>query len=192
MYAKKRNGNKLVVTLIAMALLMGCAVGGTLAWLVTKTDPVVNTFTPSNISIKLTESANLDLKMVPGADITKDPKVQVLANSEACWLFVKLEKSANFDQYMTYDMAAGWTIVNGENNVYSRKHDATGNTDGEPIGIIANNKVSVNSNVTKDMMTAANNAQPTLTVTAYAVQQTGFDAAANAWTEAKKLDSSAN
>lgn len=192
MYAKKRNGNKLVVTLIAMALLMGCAVGGTLAWLVTKTDPVVNTFTPSNISIKLTESENLDLKMVPGADITKNPKVQVLANSEACWLFVKLEKSANFDQYMTYGMAEGWTPVNGETNVYYRQHAATGNTDGELIGIIANDKVSVYSNVTKDNMTAANNAQPTLTVTAYAVQQIGFDTAADAWTEAKKLDSSAN
>ncbi len=36
---------KLVVAMLAVTLLIGCAIGGTVAWLTAKTDPVVNTFT---------------------------------------------------------------------------------------------------------------------------------------------------
>ena len=39
------------VALISMALLLFCSVGGTLAWLATSTDPVVNTFEPGEIDV---------------------------------------------------------------------------------------------------------------------------------------------
>ena len=104
---------KFALSIAAIALVICCAVGGTLAWLTDQTASVKNTFTVGNIDITLAESENLDLKMVPGNTITKDPKVTVEGGSEACWLFVKVEKSANFDDFLTYTIDSGWKSVDG-------------------------------------------------------------------------------
>ena len=79
---------KKVLSIVAVVLVLCCAIGGTLAWLTDRTNPVVNTFTVGDINIELKESENLNLKMVPGNTIAKDPKVTVKADSEACYLFV--------------------------------------------------------------------------------------------------------
>ena len=113
----KKKGLAMVLALVLLAV---CAVSGTLAWLTAKSDTVVNTFTTSDIKVELTET-NETYKMVPGYDIHKDPKAKVLAGSEECYLFVKLDKSQNFDTFLTYEMAEGWTLVPSETNVYFRK-----------------------------------------------------------------------
>lgn len=41
------------VSLVAVVLVLCCAVGGTLAWLTAKSDVVTNTFAPSDINITL-------------------------------------------------------------------------------------------------------------------------------------------
>ena len=112
---------KTFVLLLALVLIAGAAVGGTLAWLTATTGEVKNTFTTSNIEIELAENAggtNKEFKMVPGCTITKDPKVTVKANSEDCYLFVKVEKSTNFDAYMEYAIDTGWTALTGVDGVY--------------------------------------------------------------------------
>ena len=85
---KKRT----LALILALVLVFGAAVGGTIAYLTDTTDPVTNTFTVGNIDITLAETKD-DFKMVPGCDIAKDPKVTVTANSEDCWLFVKIDES---------------------------------------------------------------------------------------------------
>lgn len=177
---------KKVLSIVAVVLVLCCAIGGTLAWLADKTDPVVNTFTVGDINIDLDESDNLDLKMVPGKTITKDPFVKVEANSEACWLFVKVVKSANFDDFMTYTIADGWTALPGADGVYYRQVAAT-TTAAVTFPVLAGNTVTVKTDVTKTMLnnlTAAT--YPTLTFTAYAVQSDGITNVADAWTEAQK------
>ena len=57
---RKGVGAKAVVMLLAVVLLLGISVGGTLAWLTAKTNPVNNVFTPSNIDVTLTETWNTD------------------------------------------------------------------------------------------------------------------------------------
>ncbi len=47
---------KLGSTVVAIALLLTLTVGGTIAWLITKTEPVTNTFTPSSVSCTVTET----------------------------------------------------------------------------------------------------------------------------------------
>ena len=91
---------KLLIPIMILILVIG-AVGGTLAWLTDKTDPVTNTFTVGNVDITLAETTGKTYKMVPGQTITKYPKVTVEAGSEECWLFVKIEKSTNYDNFMT-------------------------------------------------------------------------------------------
>ena len=160
---------KSLALVLALAMIVVCVVGGTLAWLTDKTGPVTNTFTYGDINITLAESDNLDLKMIPGYTITKDPKVTVKAGSEKCYLFVKVQKSANFDSFMTYDMADGWTALDGVSGVFYRVVDT--NQMGTPISVLKNDQVTVKDTVTKDDMKAlTENTYPTLTFTAYACQ----------------------
>lgn len=173
---------KTLISIIAVALVICVSIGGVLAYLTAITDPVVNTFTVGNINLGLTETTGSNYKMVPGQTITKDPKVTVEANSEASYVFVKVTKSTNakFDDYMTYDMAEGWTALDGVEGVYYREVSATtANTD---FVVIKNNTVTVKDTVTKEMMdTLTEETYPTLTFKAAAVQKAGIDDAASAW-----------
>lgn len=169
---------KSVALVLALALVVVCIVGGTLAWLTATTTPVVNTFTTSDINITLEETGATNnansYQMIPGYTITKDPKVTVKAGSQKCYLFVKLEKSANFDDFLTYEIADGWDQLKNDENqdvagVFYRTVDTNGM--GTPISVLKNDQVAVNENVTKAMMSGLNASSfPTLKVTAYASQ----------------------
>lgn len=175
---------KKLTTVLAIVLVVALSVAGTYAYLTDKTGPVVNTFTVGNVNIDLTETTGDSYKMVPGATIEKNPKVTVEADSEACWLFVKVEKSANFADFLTYDMATGWTKL--EEGVFYRQVAASAAD--QDFAVLANDTVSVKPDVTKAMMDAIENGtatKPTLTFTAYACQADGFTSAAAAWDEVK-------
>lgn len=51
----KTNRPKHFAGLLALVLILVCTVGGTVAYLVTHTDPVVNTFTPGEVSCQVEE-----------------------------------------------------------------------------------------------------------------------------------------
>lgn len=171
MYSKKGSNLKLIATLLAIVLLIGCGIGGTIAYLQAKSDPITNTFTASNLSITLTESKPTDqtAKMVPGADIEKDPKITVSPDSEDCYVFVKIGKSANFDTFMTFSPAADWKVVPNVNDVYYREVKNADTT--RTFSVLADNKVTVKATVTKaDMASISDNNKPSLSFTAYAIQ----------------------
>ena len=196
---------KSLALVLALAMIVVCVVGGTLAWLIATTPEVKNTFTAGDINITLAESEDLDLKMIPGYTIAKDPKVTVLAGSEKCYLFVKVAESDNFGDFMTYTIAAGWKALDGVPGVYYRVVDTDGM--GTAYSVLgagsetysnveytwSDNQVLVKPTVTKADMNALNadGAQPTLTFTAYAVQlnknNTTEFTAAEAWALAKTL-----
>lgn len=178
---------KRFLTVAALVLVVTAVIGGTLAWLVDTTEELNNTFTPSNIAIDLAESENLDLKMIPGWAITKDPKATVKANSEDCYVFVKVvegigevkvgEKTYAFGDFLTYAIAEGWTrgegTGEGKNGVPTDVwyREVTGSTADQEFPILKDDQVQVRESVTKEMMnaiTGENN--PTLTFTAYAAQ----------------------
>ena len=176
---------KKLTTVLAIVLVVALSVAGTYAYLTDKTGPVVNTFTVGNVNIDLTEGTGEFYKMVPGTTIEKNPKVTVEADSEACWLFVKVEKSAKFADFLTYDMANGWTALDGVNGVFYRQVAASGTA--QNFDVLADNQVIVRSDVTKTMMDGLTDAtRPTLTFTAYACQTAGIDTAVKAWAEVGK------
>lgn len=181
---RKRRGisTKALVALLALVLVIGCSLGGTLAWFVDE-DEVVNTFTVGNINIQLEESPDLNLKIVPGVPITKDPEVTVLANSEACWLFVQLEEENwpvfNGDRKADYQFADGWIKL--DDGVYYREVDAETAKTGATYGVLQNDVVTVSSTLTKDEIATVMANQPKLTITACAVQKEGVDTAPEAW-----------
>lgn len=179
----KKKGLALV---LALTLLVVGVVAGTLAWLTAKSDVVTNTFTTSNIKVELKETNGPEYKMIPGYTITKDPKATVLAGSEECYLFVKLDKSTNFDDYMTYEMADGWTALKDVNGVYYREVKTA--DIGKAYSVLKDNQVTVKDTVTKEQMNALDvegAVKPTLTITAYASQlyknATETFSAAKAW-----------
>lgn len=202
---KKSVSMKTLVLLLAVMLLIGGTVGGTLAYLATKSDEVKNTFTPSDITIELKETAT-DFKMVPGSTITKDPKVTVKSGSEPCYLFVKIdaangvvakkENDTGYDltkDFVTYEVATGWTKLDTSDDTvvyYRTVGESTALTADQEFTILKDNQVQVLSSVTKTMMEsleAENATKPTLSFTAYAVQKANINDAARAWEQAKDL-----
>ena len=170
----------LAVLACTVALVAG-TVAATLAFLTDKTNSITNTFVAGDISITLTETAVEEFKMVPGTDIAKDPKVTVEAGSEACWLFVKLDKSPNFDTYLTYaivDGADGWETLDAENGIYYRYVEAT--TKDTTFQVLAGNVVKAKPEVTKEQYNSINANNLTLIVTAYAIQHAGFETTGDA------------
>lgn len=175
---------KTMTLILALVLVVGCVVGGTVAWLVAETTPVTNTFTTSDIEVTLSETFNTDsdgdgtndkwqAQMIPGYSYTKDPKVEVSTDSVDCYLFVKFDETNNPSTYLTYTStltaANGWTQGDGTDipaNVWYRKVMASDTT--RSWELLSGNTISVKDSVTKDNMEAA--ASATLTYTAYASQ----------------------
>ena len=181
-HANRRSvSSKAFAAVLALALVLGGALGGTVAWLVAKSDPVVNTFTYGDININLEETTGSSYKIIPGVDIAKDPKVTVEADSEACWLFVKVDEVGTFvADKVTYSVADGWTALTGQPGVYYREVGAvTADTD---FYVLKDNVVKVSDTLTKEDIKDITT-RPTLTFTAYAVQKDGIADAATAWSK---------
>lgn len=180
--------------LLTFVLIFGAAVGGTVAWLTAKTDDVVNTFTVGNIKIDLWEhelkadgSLNMDKKVtaneydfVPGDTLLKDPTAEVLANSEACYLFIRVKEENNtVDEVKIVNYTVDesvWKAVPDQKGYWYCTISADEAEAGITKSILTNQNSTVNTDnvmvsdrVTKEMadkMTAA----PTITFTAAAIQ----------------------
>ena len=183
---------KIAALIAAIVLVIGCTAGGTVAWLVSKPDPITNVFTVGNINAELTEEAK-EFKIVPGVNITKNPIATVKAKSEDCYLFVQLteENWPNFTEAdnttrkVKYEIENGWTKL--EDGVYYREVDKSEVDQAFPV--LKDNQVTVSSTLTKENADAIQKAgTPKLTVAVYAVQKESMGSAADAWETAKAKD----
>lgn len=184
-----KNMKKILILSLAALLLVAVSVGGTIAFLTDTTDAVTNVFTTSHVDITLEETEQT-YKMIPGAVLPKDPTVTVLADSEACWVFVKIDEEGNVANYIEYTVASPWQAVPGYTGVYYIEQAATA-TD-VPYPVLANDQVTVKEGLDNADMTAAETNQPKLTFTAYAVQKEAAGSAAEAWVIAEQLEYPAN
>ena len=187
----RKEGRK--ISPLRMFLLSFClcalifsAVGGSLAWLMAETDPVVNVFTYGNIKIDLKETTGDHYKMTPGKELAKDPRLTVKADSENCWLFVKIEESTDkaLSDFVEYQVADGWIALANTTGVYYREVNAADEDVSFPV--IKDDKVKVKGSVTQEMLEQLNDQNyPKLTITGYAVQRDAeiaeVDTAAEAW-----------
>ena len=188
---RRSVSSRAFIALLALVLVIGCVAGGTVAWLVAKTEPVVNTFTYGNIDIALTETTGTSYKIIPGTDIPKDPKVTVKGGSEACWLFVKVEKVGDIGTSTTdpvrYAIDTGWAQLKDKDGkdvsgVYYRLVDAV---DKDAVfNVLKDNKIIVSGELTKETINGYAVQQPKLTFTAYAVQKENIPDAKTAWENA--------
>lgn len=140
---KKRT----LALLCAVTMIVGIAVGGTLAWLVSNGGSVTNTFTIGDVTATLAETGAEDgqkaYEMVPGQNEAKDPNVTISTDSVDCYLFVKVTDT-NVSTYINYQVDGSmWTALDASAypGVYYYKNAGTDNkiTDAEkdaPIYIL--------------------------------------------------------
>ena len=191
---------KILALTLVFALALALGIGGTVAWLTAQTSPVVNTFTVGDINITLAETGTTNnaknYTFVPGDTLAKDPKVTVTAGSEDCYLFVKVEEANNTATGLTgkvinwsvdagTDPASTWVPVPEHQGYWYRTVPAvaadTTVNDLPSFYVLKDNQVTVNEEVTKDMVTGLTANKPTITVTAAAVQKDNVADVTAAW-----------
>ena len=194
----KRKGvaTKTMFMILAVVLIVGISVGGTLAWLTATTDTVTNTFTVGDINITLAETTGNTYKFVPGDKLAKDPKVTVTGGSEDCYLFVRITEKNNTvpdsttdEKVINWAVASGWTAVADHDGYWYREVSSKETDQAYAVltdGIADDGKdgsVSVSTLVTKDMVDTLNTNRPQIVVTAAAVQKDNVTDVADAFSK---------
>lgn len=217
MTKKSRRVAKARRVLLALSLVlvtMVVAVGGTIAWLTDSTGTVTNTFSGSGINVDLVETDSADedtdaqnnsYQIVPGVNITKDPKVSASADVPY-YVFVSVtetnipdweykytndngeevtEKKVSYTLALTE--ANGWKVLKteGDQTIYYKEMEE--NQKLTDFSIIVNDTIYVSSQVTKEELVTLTTKVPQIVVKAYAIQKansatTNFTAA-EAWDE---------
>lgn len=185
-YSRKRKGvaTKTMILVLAVMLIVGCTIGGTLAWLTAQSETVTNTFTVGDINISLAETTGASYKFVPGDKLAKDPKVTVTGGSEDCYLFVRIKEEKNTvlnqttgEKVINWAIATGWNPVAGHNGYWYR--EVTSSNSDQVYTVLADEittdtydgSVSVSTLVTKDMVNTLKTNTPKIIITAAAVQK---------------------
>ncbi|MBE5762172.1 MAG: hypothetical protein E7334_09260 [Clostridiales bacterium] len=197
MQAVKSVSIKAVILLLAAVLLIGCTAGGTLAWMISKTAPVTNTFVAGDIgSLTLDESTGDSYIVTPGVDIVKDPVITFSGNNVDAYLFVEVQAdgwevsddgmtySIGSAREMSWEMDDRWTML--DSGVYYLEVFADENTldadASDKHGIISGSRIRVSHTITKDTISSCTK---DLGFIAYAIQKDGFDSVFEAWAQAK-------
>lgn len=72
-----KGRGRLAMMVLSVVLLLALAVGGTLAWLSTKTTPVINTFTPAKVTCDVTENFNENTGVKTNVNVKNNGNIDV-------------------------------------------------------------------------------------------------------------------
>ena len=72
-----KGRGRLAMMVLSVVLLLGVAIGGTIAWLSTKTTPVTNTFTPAEVTCDVTEDFNENTGEKTKVNVTNTGNIDV-------------------------------------------------------------------------------------------------------------------
>ena len=122
-------------------------------------------------------------KLLPGHEYDKDPTVHVAANSETCYVFVKVENGISAIEADDNTIAAqiadnGWKVLEGVDSVYY-KEDVAGAAE-----LVVFETFVIAGEVTNEELEDYDEA--TVVVTAYAVQDDGLSLT-EAWNAVKDI-----
>lgn len=81
-----RRPKRLATLLVSLLLVLGVAVGGTVAFLSTRTDSKENTFTPSKVTCEVTETFNNNVKSQVAVKNTGDTTAFIRAAINVTWM----------------------------------------------------------------------------------------------------------
>ena len=81
-----RRPKRLATLLVSLLLVLGVAVGGTVAFLSTRTNSKVNTFTPSEVTCEVTETFDKNVKSQVAVQNTGDTTAFIRAAINVTWM----------------------------------------------------------------------------------------------------------
>ena len=202
-----KTKSKALLLMLCAVLLVAASVLGTMAYL-TSTDHVTNTFSVGEVTLGGAGQYGLDeakvdvygdsidgvarvqgneYKLLPGHNYTKDPTVHVDNDSEASYIFVEVKNGiaeieapsveGGYQNIAAQILANGWKLLEG--NVYYKEWAAAENATADYADLIVFNEFEINGNVDAARLATFKDAE--IVINAYAVQQDGFNSAADAW-----------
>lgn len=175
---EKKN---MLLTGTAVALAAALSVGGgAYAYLQDNTDPVVNAFDTNKVTVDLAETTENVYDIIPGTEQAKDPKVTVNATVDS---YVFVEVTDKTDGLVSYEIAEGWTKLDGFDNVYYR--EANAQAEAQVFDVLKDNKVAYSADLeNSDMMSGGKLKEGLeLSFEAAAIQKDGFETSLAAyWT----------
>ena len=210
---ENKKAKKVVALLLCAVLLVVGSVSATVAYL-TDSKSVTNTFTVGKVAITLDEAitdvygvadgtnraqTGNKYKLIPGHTYVKDPTITVEANSEDCYLFVKVvngikdyEVASGSNKTIAEQIGLnGWTKLDSAStptyNVYYQMY--TSQDTSKKVKVFENFEIAPDVNTeasTKDAWAAVTESNTKITITAYAVQEDGLNVG-NAWNAVKDL-----
>lgn len=193
------NAKKIVTAGLALVMVAGISVAGTLAFLTDDTDLVKNTFTVGNVNITLDE-ANVDkkdaegvdnssvardtantYKLIPGSTYDKDPIVHVTKDSEPCWVIVDVNNGlGDAEAAVTEDSlgtiadqitANGWTKKGDYYYMEVNQEDLDEVEDGKTLDLTVFTKFAIKGDL--EDATYEDLADAEITIKAFAIQSEG-------------------
>ena len=195
---KNSKLRRILLTLACAVLLVSLSVGATLAYLTSTPTKVTNTFVVGEVKIELDE-ADVDgsktnvttegrdkenaYHLYPAKTFDQDPTVHVLTGSEKCYVFVKVEngiadiETEEEGKTIAEQMEAkGWFAVPGyeSQNIYYYGSETKATIAEAGNNLIVFEKFTIASDVQAAELATYATAQ--IVITAYAIQEDGFDA----------------
>lgn len=186
-----KTRTKALLLVLSALLLIVSTVFATMAYL-TSTAEVTNTFSVGNVTISMDEAKVTEYgvvegatrvtantyKLIPGHTYTKDPTVVVEADSEKCYVFVRIvNEIATIESGTTIESQIatnGWTLLDGTTDVFYKVVDTSAAD--QKLVVFEEFTIATNAKV-------ADYLNKTIKVKAYAIQFDGFDGnVSGAWT----------
>lgn len=113
----KKNLKKKAVLTMSVALLLAVAVGITIAYIFTETDPVENTFKPSKVACAVVENGN---DPVSAGNVTLSSKTNV-----------QIKNTGDTDAYIRVAVVVNWMSADGTRVWATKPVKSTDGTDGD-------------------------------------------------------------
>ncbi len=161
---------KVSLLFISIALLVTCAAGATLAYLLTKTGPVVNAFTPAHVSCEVTEDFDGTMKKNVNVKNTSDINAYIRVKLVTYRANEKNEHIGGEAVIPDFNLGENWVEHNGY--YYYTLPVASGGTPEKPLI----DKISLQASYTD-----ADGGKQVIEVMAEAIQAEPQDAVHNAW-----------
>ena len=183
---KKIKRIRSLIILFGIIMLLITSVSGTIAWLKSESNTLFDIFTYGDINIEITETKedSNNYELYPGKEIKKDTVITVNALSENCYIFIKINETANLGDYITYSLVETWKQLEGFEDVYYQ--EVSKSDSDQTFSIIKDNILKVKSDLTKVSLNALTEKNyPKLTITGYAIQRNsnleGINTPSDAW-----------
>lgn len=201
-HTQKELIKKIALVMLAVALIVGATISGTLAWLTATTPAIKNTFVVGNIGTLTLKETDTDpaegnqynYTIIPGKNLTKDPKVTYTPVTKTddivpvdVFVFVKIDADGWTVNGASYSITGGtssanvewsvdtanWTAVDATTNPGVYYKEVAANESLTDVSVIKDNMITVSENIVHDDMAGIATAAKDITFTAYAIQKSG-------------------